>query len=197
MNVRFSAAEGGAGGRRRQRAAEEEPPSRERRATDRGLLTRTGAGPQAPGPGGGRASPHTLCLSCSSQRTPRRRGECTPLLSPGSGSPRLQTTAVSFVRPVRGTPPHTYTRLQTRFPPLPLPVPSQRRGSLELILTGRKGKEGTTAALTPGRRVPRNFLCTSGIRQTGGSGMERGRGSAERSPSLLRDFRGRPPTRPS
>lgn len=42
--------------------AEEEPPSNERRATDRGLLTRTGAGPQAPGPGGGRTSSHTLHL---------------------------------------------------------------------------------------------------------------------------------------
>lgn len=55
--------------------AEEEPPSNERRATDRGLLTRTGAGPQVPGPGGGRASSHTLCLSSSSERTRRLRGQ--------------------------------------------------------------------------------------------------------------------------
>lgn len=55
--------------------AEEEPPSNERRATDRGLLTRTGAGPQAPGPGGGRASSHTLCLCSSGERARRLRGE--------------------------------------------------------------------------------------------------------------------------
>lgn len=51
-------------------------------------------------------------------------------------------------------PTRTYTRMQTRLPPLPFPVPSRHPGSLELIFTAMKG----------GRRVPRNFLCTSGIR---------------------------------
>lgn len=36
---------------------------------------RTGAGPQAPGPGGGRASSHTLCLCSSGERARRLRGE--------------------------------------------------------------------------------------------------------------------------
>lgn len=75
VNVRLSAAKGGAGNRRRQRVAEEEPPSNEQRATDRGLLTRTGAEPQAPQPGGGRASSYTLCLCSSSERTQRLKGE--------------------------------------------------------------------------------------------------------------------------
>lgn len=189
------ATEGGAGGRRRPRAAEEEPPSRARRATDRGLLTRTGAGPRAPGPGGGRASPHALCLGSSSQRSPRRRGEWTPLLSPGPGPPGFQTTAVSFVRPVSGTPPRT--RMPARSPPLPFPAPSRDLGSLEWVSTGRKGREGAPAAPHPRRRDPRNFLCTSGIRQPGGPGMPRGRGGAERAPRPLGDSRGRPPARRS
>lgn len=36
---------------------------------------RTGAEPQAPQPGGGRASSYTLCLCSSSERTQRLKGE--------------------------------------------------------------------------------------------------------------------------
>lgn len=186
MNVRFSRPRGGAGGRRRQRAAEEEPPSRERRATDRGLLTRTGAGPRAPGPGGGRASPHTRCLSSSSQRSPRRRGECTPLLSRGSGSPRFQTTAVSFVCPVSGTPPPPpRTRMQTGFPPLPFPAPSQYLGSLELVLTGRKGREGTTAAPNRGGGSPETFSALQGSDRPAAPGCREGEAALSAPPVSL------------
>lgn len=55
--------------------AEEEPPSNEQRATDRGLLTRTGAGPLAPQPGGERGSSYTQCLCNTSERTRRLRGK--------------------------------------------------------------------------------------------------------------------------
>lgn len=180
---------GGAGGRRRPRAAEEEPPSRERRAADRGLLTRTGAGPRAPGPGGGRAPPRALRLRGSSRRPPRRRGECPPLLLAARG-PRIPNCC-SVLRPSWEWDPPTHTHAGwIATTPLPRASPTPR-----LFGTGfnweEREIEGDRRAAAPrrGGGSPETFSALSGIRQPGGPGMPGGRarrrGAAPRPPWLL------------
>ena len=185
MNVRLSAAEGGAGGRRRPRAAEEEPPSRERRATDRGLLTRTGAGPQAPGPAGD-ALLSTPRASAAPASGPEGGEVSGPYFCPRLGVPRTRDYCSVLRLSCEWDPPtraHTHAD-PTPTTPLPGAFPAPRVFGVDFKCEERWA-EGP----------PETFSALLGPDRPAAPGWREGAAAPSAPPSPL-GLAGRPPIRP-